>query len=131
MAMVPYPNPCPNPISIAHCAQTLKVLPSTLYNFPGSPNAYADDKVMIYVLGGVTYYCPLYLASYINSVAYFPTGEHIPVVGSGNIGTSVTMVGRQSVGGGKFGCAIDIGAARYYILSPADGGVQVYIYAYK
>ena len=106
-------------------------LPSTLYNFPGSHRAYADDKVMIYVVDGVTYYCPLYLASYISPVAYFPTGEHIPVVGSGNIGTSVNMVGRQSVGGGKFGCAIDIGAVRYYILSPADGGVQVYIYAYK
>jgi hypothetical protein len=77
-------------------------LPSTLYNFPGSHNAYADDKVMIYVVGGVTYYCHLYLASYINSVAYLPTGEHIPVVGSGNIGTPVNMVGRQSVGGGGF-----------------------------
>lgn len=106
-------------------------LPSSLYSFPGSLNAYADDKVMIYVVGGVTYYCPLYLASYISPVAYLPTGEHIPVVGSGNIETSVTMVGRQSVGGGKFGCAIDIGAVRYYILSPASGGVRVYIYAYK
>ena len=110
---------------------TVRDIPSTLYNFPGSHRAYADDKVMIYVVSGVTYYCPLYLASYINSVAYLPSGEHIPVVGSGNTGTPVNMVGRQSVGGGKFGCAIDIGAVRYYILSPADGGVQVYIYAYK
>ena len=106
-------------------------IPSTLYNFPGPGNAYADDKVMIYVVDGISYYCPLYPASYNNAVAYLPTGEHIPVVGSGNLGNSIAMVGRQSVGGGKFGCAIDIGAVRYYILSPASGGVQVYIYAYK
>ena len=110
-------------------------LPSYYNGFPGSALAYADDKVMIYnsQLGGmydIGYYCPVSAYGASPGFPYYtPTGENMQIQGTALHGNQ--LVGRQSVGMGKHGFAVDIGAARYYVLSPAAGGNSVYVYAYK
>ena len=109
-------------------------LPSYYNGFPGSALAYADDKVMIYNLqssGGhnIGYYCPVSAFPQQPSFPYYiPTGENMQIQGNAH---GHQLVGRQSVGMGKHGFAVDIGSSRYYILSPAAGSSLVYIYAYK
>ena len=111
------------------------ILPSYYNGFQGSALAYADDRVMIYnsQIGGlynVGYYCPVSAYGAFASFPYYtPTGENMQIQGTFAHGNQ--LVGRQSVGMGRHGFAVDIGATRYYILSSTTAGSSVYIYAYK
>ena len=109
---------------------------SSYFNgFPGGHLAYCDDKVLIYntqvgSIYNVGYYSPVLPAIGMSAYPlYIPSGENFVIQGNSAIGNN--LVGRESVGGGKHGCAIDISGTRYYILSPTTASTSVYIYAYK
>ena len=103
--------------------------------FPGGHLAYCDDKVLIYntqasATYNIGYYSPVLQATgMVSYPVYVPSGEVFVIQGNSSIGHQ--LVGRESVGGSKHGCAIDISGYRYYILSPSTPSALVYIYAYK